>query len=259
MTKAIFISGAGAGIGRATALKFLAEGWRVGAFDINIEALDNLREVAQAGERLVTGVLDVTDAASWQQALASFAGDSGIDLLFNNAGILYSGAFETISLEAQQRMLRVNVEGVLAGSYAALPYLVRAGAQGVARVINMSSASAIYGQPSLASYSASKFAVRALTEALSIEWEAKNIQVMDIMPLFVQTSMVTDMDAGSIKCLGVRLTAEDIANTAFRMAHYRGNKVHWPVGWQTKLLALGAKVSPSWLTRFSNKHIGRNN
>lgn len=258
----IFISGAAAGIGKATALKFLAEGWCVGAYDVDREGLAALATELNEEQRtrLVTGELDVTNNESWQQALTDFTShtDGALNVLFNNAGILCSGSFVDNTLESQQKLIEVNVQGVLAGSYLALPYLKQAAtSERGARVINMSSASAIYGQPSLAVYSTSKFAVRGITEALDLEWAPHGVKVMDVMPLFVRTKLVTDMNAGSIKRLGVHLTPEDIAATVYNMAHYRGSRVHWPVGLQTKLMLGASKLSPNWLTRLTNRWLTR--
>ncbi|RUO63644.1 SDR family oxidoreductase [Pseudidiomarina insulisalsae] len=260
--KTIFISGAAAGIGRATALRFLSAGWRVGAYDCDSGGLTKLEQEVSAGlpGQLVTGTLEVTDNASWQAALADFVShsDGKLQVLFNNAGILYSGALHATSLADLQRMISVNVNGVLAGCYLAYPYLqAAAGAGEMPRVINMSSASAIYGQPWLAGYSASKFAVRAITEALELEWADDGIKVMDAMPLFVKTGMIEDMQGDSIRRLGVRLTPEIIARSIFKMAHYRGGRVHWTVGTQTKLMALASKLSPARLVRASNRWISR--
>ena len=259
----IFISGAAAGIGKATALKFLQQGWRVGAYDIDASALSQLAAQVDANcaQQLITGTLDVTCASSWQIALADFTQHTSgqLNLLFNNAGILCSGSFKDIPLDVQQRLLNVNVQGVMLGCYLAQPFL-QAAAQARphnARVINMSSASAIYGQPSLAAYAASKFAVRGLTEALDLEWQALGIQVMDIMPLFVNTTMVTDMQANSIRRLGVRLNATQIADTVFKLSQYHGRRVHWPVGRQASLMLALSQFSPAWLTRLSNNWIAR--
>lgn len=262
LTSSILISGAAAGIGKATAQKFLAEGWRVGAYDIDRDGLTALRNEIAEGQRmrLVTGVLDVTDNDSWQQALDDFTSHTGgaLNLLFNNAGILCSGPLIDTTLDMQQKLVDVNVRGLLAGCYLALPSLQQAAtSQQGARVINMSSASAIYGQPELAVYSASKFAVRGLTEALDLEWAGYGVKVMDVMPLFVRTQMVKDMSVASIKRLGVRLSPEDIAATVFKMAHYQGNRVHWPVGLQTKLMIGASKLSPNWLTRLTNRWLTR--
>ena len=103
-----------------------------------------------------------------------------------------------------------------------MPYLKQAS---FARVINLSSASAIYGQADLASYATSKFAVRGLTEGLDIEWQKYGIRVFDVMPLFVSTAMVKDMQAESIKKMGVHLKAEDVAQDIFKLAQLKDSVV----------------------------------
>jgi short-subunit dehydrogenase len=126
-----------------------------------------------------------------------------------------------------------------------------------ARVLNMCSASAIYGQPALASYSATKFAVRGLTEALEIEWRPHGIAVMALWPLFVDTAMVSGMEIGSVESLGVRLTADDVAQAAWQALHRRSPlpKVHYPVGRQARLMYHMAQFSPAWLVRLTNKRM----
>ncbi|MFC0445538.1 SDR family oxidoreductase [Pseudidiomarina halophila] len=250
-TPSLFISGAGAGIGRATAKLFHQRGWRVGAADINQDSLASL--LAELGhERCQTFALDVRDHEQWQQVLAEFcqANDGKLDLLFNNAGILCSGPFADTSIEQHQTLVDINVQGVMNGCHAALPYLQ---ATPGSRVVNMSSASTIYGQPDLASYSASKFAVNGLSEALSLEWQSQGIRVMAVAPLFVRTAMIDGMQTQSIKRFGVRLGAEDVARTVWQISQHNGYRVHWPVGSQTKLAYLGSKLSPAWLNRAVNR------
>ena len=163
----ILIRGAAQGIGAAIAQLFYQQGYRVGIYDIHLAQAQQLAE--QLGERAHAGLLDVADYASWQAALSDFCQWAGeLNILVNNAGILYSGAFEDTPIEAHHRTMAVNVNGVLNGCHSALPYLKQAS---FARVINLSSASAIYGQADLISYSASKFAVRGITEGLDIEWQ----------------------------------------------------------------------------------------
>jgi len=244
----IFITGAAAGIGRATALMFAREGWFVGLYDVDAVALATLQEELGTEHRIAE-VLDVRDQAAWHGALERFFEASGqrLDVLLNNAGVLVSGPFEETAIEQHHRLLDINVKGVLNGCHAALAYLRKTPGS---RVINLVSASALYGQPSLASYSASKFAVRGLTEALDLEWQGQGVRVMGIWPLFVQTNMVKDMNAKSIKNLGVHLRAEDVARTIWKAANHTGRaKVHWPVGLQTVLLAQAVKYGPQWLNR----------
>lgn len=246
---AVFITGAAAGIGRAVAARFARAGWTVGLYDIDPDAVR--ATASELGGETVTGAFDVTDPAGWDGALKEFTGVTGrLDLLVNNAGILYSGPFGEIPLERQHRLIDVNVKGVLNGCHAALPHLRETpGSQ----VINLASASALYGQPGLATYGASKAAVRSLTEALDLEWRHYGIPVTDLLPLFVATDMMTEVARGSKSSttLGVHLTPDDIAealwHTATTKRRLRGP--HVLIGIQTKLTGLSVRLSPPWLTR----------
>lgn len=255
----VFITGAAAGIGRATAALFADRGYRVGAYDIDRAGLDSLaEEVTARGGDIAIGELDVTDTAAWEARLAEFTGpDRRLDILVNNAGILSSGRFEQIPLATQHRIVEVNVNGVLSGMHTAFPYLRdTAGAQ----VVNLCSASAMYGQPELATYSATKFAVRGLTEALDLEWRRHGIRVIAIWPLFVATAMVDGLDTGSTKSLGVHLTAEDVAAEIYSATRPRRAPiptVHFPVGRQAKFFSALVQVSPNRIQRLVNKVVTR--
>jgi NAD(P)-dependent dehydrogenase (short-subunit alcohol dehydrogenase family) len=249
----VLVTGAAAGIGYAIAKTFAAQGWLVGVADIDEVGVARVAE--QLGKQAIAFHLNVCDVDAWQQVLAQFWQQTGrLDLLVNNAGVLSSGDFGNIPLAAQHRMIDINVKGVINGCHCALPYLQQTKR---ARVINLASASAIYGQPSLATYSASKFAVRGLTEALDLEWETFGIRVMDILPLFVQTAMVKDMDAKAIDTLGVKLTADDVAQTVWKAASApRWNKrVHWTVGLDTRLFYSLVGLMPDWINRSTTRWI----
>lgn len=254
----VFITGAAAGIGRATAMHFARRGYRVGAYDIDLAGLAGLREeITAAGGDVSIGQLDVTDTDDWEQQLAVFTGDSRrLDILVNNAGVLSSGRFEDIPLQTQRRMVDINFYGAMAGLHTAFPYLRDTHRS---QVVNLCSASAIYGQPELATYSATKFAVRGLTEALELEWRRHGIRVIAMWPLFVQTAMVDGLETASTKSLGVHLTAEDVAEEIYSATRPAGRprlaKVHYPVGRQTKFFAGVAQISPNWVQRFMNKTV----
>jgi NAD(P)-dependent dehydrogenase (short-subunit alcohol dehydrogenase family) len=250
----ILITGAATGIGRATARLFGKQGWFVGLGDIDHAGLAALADELGAQNALAMP-LDVTRPDQWSAALADFYGRTGrLDVLVNNAGILISGPFESNALARHHAVVDVNLKGMLNGCYLAKPYLAKT--QG-ARVINLSSTAAIYGQASLATYSTTKFAVRGLTEALNIEWQNDGIRVMDIMPLYVQTGMIKDLDARSIERLGARLTAENVAETIWAAASYRGGfgKVHWPVGFMAAWLFRLTSLTPDRLSRFVARRI----
>lgn len=252
----IFISGAAQGIGAAIATLFYQHGYKVGIYDINEIQAQKLAQ--QLGPHAKSGLLDVANYKQWQQALSEFQAWAGeMNVLVNNAGILYSGAFEQTDIAEHQRTFNINVNGVVNGCHAALPFLRQAS---FARVINLSSASAIYGQPDLVSYSASKFAVRGITEGLDIEWQKYGIRVLDVMPLFVQTAMVKDMDAGTIQNMGVHLTAEDVARAIYARVQAKDSmftNTHQAVGVKSKVLMMLSKLSPQFINRMSNRFLAR--
>lgn len=249
--RAIFITGAASGIGRATAERFARQGWFVGVFDIDESGAHAV--AASLGDgNACAGRLDVSKASDWQAALAAFWSHSSqrLDVLLNNAGILASGRFETIPLARQAAMLDVNILGMITGCHSALDYLTRTPG---AHVINMASATAIYGQPELATYSATKFAVRGFTEALDLEWSPLGVRVSDIWPTFVRTAMADEYgQIPSARSLGIRLTPADVATAvwdcATKPAAFRGP--HRTVGVQAAALALATRWGPAALTRW---------
>jgi len=177
-----------------------------------------------------------------------------LDVLFLSAGITRNGRFEEITPEDHRQILAVNAGGVAICARMGFPLLKRTPD---ARLILMSSASASYGSPEMASYSASKFAVRGLTEALNLEWATHDIYVCDVVPPFVKTPMLErEQTTRSMKILGVHLTAEDVADVVERAATSRRRKVHWPVSGSFKLLDRLFDPLPRELVRPIAKRIG---
>jgi NADP-dependent 3-hydroxy acid dehydrogenase YdfG len=258
--KSVFITGAAAGIGRATALTFARNGFVVGGYDIDEVGLKSLAdEIDRTGGTAHVGHLDVTDPDETAARISEFATAAGdrLDVLVNNAGILRAGRFEEMDLAGHFKEIDINTKGVVNGLYAAFPYLRRTPNS---VVVNLSSASAIYGQAELANYSATKFFVRGITEALDIEWHRYGIRVIAMWPLYVQTAMTKDVKTGTTESLGIRLTAQDIADAIVKATEPSWlrraiHQVHFPVGSQTKVLAAGSRFSPGWLTRLVNKRL----
>jgi NAD(P)-dependent dehydrogenase (short-subunit alcohol dehydrogenase family) len=227
-SRSIFITGAASGIGRETALLFAGRGWRVGAVDVDEGGLSRL--AAEIGEdRCLTGRLDVRDLAAYRERIAAFGAWTGghMDALFNCAGIMRMGPFEQVPAEEHARTVEVNVIGVMNGIHAAFALLK---ATPGSHIVTMGSASGFYGVPDLASYSASKFFIRGLTEALNLEFERRGITVTDLMPLYVDTPMVRSQEyrAGSLQTFGARLTPQQIAGVVWKAV--QGKKVHWVPG-----------------------------
>lgn len=221
--RSIFITGAASGIGRESARRFAAEGWRVGLSDTNARGLAEMRD--ELGGRASTYEVDVRDLPILSDAIRAFiANHDGLDVLFNCAGILSMRHFADTDPARLKDIVDINVTGVINGIHAALPWL-RKGRD--AHIVSMSSVSALYGIPEEAVYSASKFAVRGLTEALNIELESSGIWVSDVMVAYVATPMVLDPEqkAKSVDILGVNVTPGQVADTVYSAA--TGRQVHW--------------------------------
>ena len=188
MSRAIFITGGASGIGLASARRFHREGWTVGIGDIDETGMRRVAD--ELG--VFTAALDVRDRRQWAEALDGFVSKAGkLDVLLNNAGIARYGMFEEVTPEESDLQVDINVKGVINGAYAALPYLKQSRG---ARLVNVASVAGIVGSPGLATYSATKHAVRGLTEALDAEWTRHGIDVTCVMPFFVETPI---LDAGS--------------------------------------------------------------
>jgi NADP-dependent 3-hydroxy acid dehydrogenase YdfG len=259
-TRAVFITGAPRVSAARPHLTFAKKGCTVGVYDIDDVGLKTLAdEIDDLGAKAVTGHLDVTDTDEMARRVAEFAKAAGdrLDVMVNNAGKMHAGRFEAIDTAKHLREIDVNTKGVVNGLHAALPHL-RDSPGSV--VVNLASASAIYGQAELVNYSATKFFVRDITEALDIEWGRYGIRVIAIWPLYVQTAMTDDISTGTTQSLGIKLTAQDVADAivaAVEPSWLRRSvhQVHFPVGGPSKVAAIGARFSPAWLTRLINKRL----
>ncbi|MGE5567327.1 MAG: SDR family oxidoreductase [Parcubacteria group bacterium] len=251
--KAIFITGGASGIGLATAKRFAAEGWFVGLADINHAGLKAALD-AIGKDNGKTYVLDVRDRETWATALADFTRKAGgrLDVLLNNAGIAAYGFFEDVSEDEEDRLVDVNIKGVMNGARAGLPYLK---ATPDARLINVASCAGLYGAPKLAVYSATKFAVKGLSEALDIEFARHGVQVRCIMPWFIETPILDAGAQGSNEKMSDTLRSggmevypvEDAADVIWQAAH--GKELHYTVGKRAKQLRFASRFMPGSIRR----------
>lgn len=183
--KAVFVTGAASGIGRATAVRFAAEGASVTGVDLNAAGLADTEAEAKGSDgTLVTQPLDVSDTAALQGAI----GDAverfdGLDVLANIAGILRFGHSHEFSVDTWNQMLAVNLTATFVAARSAIPHLLER--RGV--VVNIASTAAHAGCPWGAAYSASKGGVLALTRALAVEYAGQGLRVVSISPGSVDT------------------------------------------------------------------------
>jgi NAD(P)-dependent dehydrogenase (short-subunit alcohol dehydrogenase family) len=187
--KVALITGAGSGIGRATARMFAAEGATVAVADIDAAAAQATVDLIEAdGGRAAAFAVDVTSPASTEAlAGAVLARFDRIDVLFNNAGIAGIGVLHETPVELWDRVIAVNVRGVFLVARAVLPTMIAA-RQG--SIINMSSTIAEIGLANRASYAASKGAVLSLTRQMQADYAVHGIRVNALLPGTIHTPFV---------------------------------------------------------------------
>ena len=225
--KSIFITGAASGMGLETARLFRSQGWFIGGYDVNGPGIDALR--AELGpEHGVFEVLDVTDRAAYAGALSRFSDATGgrLDLLFNNAGIGRGGVFAEQDFDDILAVVNVNLIGVLNGIRLAIDLLK---ATPGSLCFSTSSSSAIFGAAGIAVYSATKHAVKGLTEALSVEFAPLGVRVADALPGLIDTPILPREWADNAPKEGMwRLIPPiEVARVVWRA--YHEDRVHWYV------------------------------
>lgn len=212
--RSILITGASAGIGRATAEMFLAEGWRVGLIARRAEALE---EIAAAHQHAVALPADVTDAAALEAAFDAF-GD--LDVLFNNAGMFGTpGPIDEIPIADWEQVMMVNLHGMFLAARLAFGRM-RARGQG-GRIINNGSVSAYVPRYGSAAYTTSKHAITGLTRSISLDGRAFNIACGQIDIGNALTDMAAKMTKGVPQADG-SIAVEpvmDVANVAKSVLH----------------------------------------
>lgn len=229
--KVALISGAGSGIGRATAQLFAAEGAAVAVLDLRAEAADEtVAKIVADGGRAVSLVANVASADEVEAAVATAVSALGrLDVVYNNAGVDSKGSVADATEDDWDRAFAVNAKGTFLVSRAAVPHLIEAGG---GSIINQGSVAALVGVPNFAAYCAAKGAVVALTRSMAVDLAQHQIRVNVICPGTVFTPLMEpmlmargdgDLQAGLAKTLlkypiGRLGTPEDIARVALFLA-----------------------------------------
>ena len=240
--KSIFITGAASGMGRETALLFAKNGWFVGGFDVQEDLLTKLSDEIGA-ENCFVRRLDVTDREDYRAAIAAFAEATGgkMDILYNNAGIGKGGMFADQPFEDVLALVQVNFVGVLIGIHEGIKLLK---ATPGSLCFTTSSSSATFGMAGIAVYSATKHAVKGLTEALSIEFRAYGIKVADVLPGLIDTPIIPREAIGAAQKEGMfrAIPAVEVAKVVWEA--YTSDKLHWYVPPEIVALDHSASLEP---------------
>ena len=183
------ITGAGSGIGRATALRLAQEGCQLALSDIDAAGLEETARLAgKHSPRTTTYIVDAADKESMRRFAEEVASaHQHIHIVVNNAGVALVGTLEENSLEDLEWLVGVNFWGVVYGCKFFLPFLQK---EDEAHIINISSLAGLTGVPGLGVYSATKAAVRSWTESLSAELRGTDVAVSSIHPGGIATSIV---------------------------------------------------------------------
>jgi NAD(P)-dependent dehydrogenase (short-subunit alcohol dehydrogenase family) len=187
--KLVLVTGAGSGIGRETARAFSSRGARIIATDIQSAGLAETQSlITSAGGSCETHVVDVGDEAGMRQLADTVLAQHGaLDVLVNNAGIGAAGRFLDTKVETWDRVLNINVKGVLLGCKLFLPAMIE---RGRGHIVNLASMAGYFPAPDLPIYCASKYAVLGFSEALRGDMKDRGIGVSAICPGVVNTNIV---------------------------------------------------------------------
>lgn len=225
--KTALITGGNEGIGKATALMFVKEGAKVAITGRRKEKLDEV--VKESGGKIVALQGDVSDEKDVKAAVEGFIKKFGrIDILFNNAGILEVGTAVTTSVEAWNKMMNVNVNGMFLMCKYVIPHMQK---QGKGVIINNGSVLSVIGCPNAIAYNTTKGAVIQMSRSLAVDHAKEGIRVNTICPGFIKTKMNEDfignppdaqkkLDeiAAQIVPMGYRGETDDIAYALVYMA-----------------------------------------
>jgi NADP-dependent 3-hydroxy acid dehydrogenase YdfG len=216
------VTGASSGIGAATARALASEGAAVALIARRRERLDDLaREIAHRGGRALAIDADITHRPRAEEAVERVVAELGrLDILVNNAGVMLLGPAAEAPIEEWERMVKINVEGLLFCTHAAIPHLLDAAATSprtASDIINISSVAGRVARSGSGVYNLTKFGVTAFSESLRQEFAKRHLRVASVEPGAVETELFGHVREGvrstvEQRFAGVtRLEADDIA------------------------------------------------
>ncbi|HYA67053.1 MAG TPA: SDR family NAD(P)-dependent oxidoreductase [Burkholderiaceae bacterium] len=205
--KLVLVTGASSGIGKECALAFARKNARLILFDLNEAGLQSTaKEVCQLGASCEYHAVDVGNEASMRDAARRIHEVHGaVDVLVNNAGVAFLGSFLETPLSQWQRLLQINLLGVVHGCNFFLPEMMKAG--GARHVVNMASAAGLAPTFNMSAYAASKHAVIGLSDSLALELSNSSVGVSVVCPGIINTPIVNPSPSN----VGASITFQQLA------------------------------------------------
>jgi dihydroanticapsin dehydrogenase len=184
--KVAIVTGAGSGIGEASAIRLAEEGATVICADINGAAAESVAQgIVASGGKATPAAIDISDDMQCDAVVASAIKDFGtVDILVNNAGVNLPGVFHEVTNETIDRTLSVNIKGAMYLTRAVLPAMLK---QGSGSIVNMSSVNGLVSEPFLSVYSASKGAIVMFTRGIALDYAKTGVRCNAICPGWVDT------------------------------------------------------------------------
>jgi len=255
-SKVVVITGAGSGIGQALAEQFAREGARLAINDVDTSALNETAlRLQQRGASVLASVFDVSDKDAVFAFAAQVVHDFGqVDVVVNNAGLgLGNYPFAQADLDQFEKIMQVNFYGVLYGSRAFLPHLLK---RPEAALVNVSSVYGLAGIAEVTAYCASKFAVNGLNQCLIQEYRDSNLTVHSVHPGGINTNITRNSIDYQPKFelfhkRFLKLSPEYAADTIIR--GIRKKKARILIGAEAHRLDVIVRLAPVFGTRLVNK------
>jgi short-subunit dehydrogenase len=252
--KIVAITGGARGIGRATATEFAAAGAKVAIGDLDVELVEKAAiDIGNATGAQVVGLpLDVTQQPSFEQFVNDAEAALGpIDVLINNAGIMPTGLFIDEEPSATDRVIDINLRGVITGSRLAAR---RFADRGSGVIINVASLAGVTGIPGLATYCATKHAVIGFSEALAAEMRNHGVAVTVVLPGVVRTELSAGTSWPKWMQPVATVEPEDVAKVM--VAAVNSGKFRVPVPGRLGAMLFAMSLTPPRMRRWADRITG---